>query len=60
MCNEEDLEMATETIFNRFSLDEEASKKIISSPRTSKLNLQMCLTILSLVNQKELLMQQEF
>lgn len=34
MCKEEDLEMATETIFGKFSLDEEASNKIISSPRT--------------------------
>lgn len=34
MCDKEDVEMATETIFQRFTLDEEASKKIISSPRT--------------------------
>lgn len=34
MCKEEDVEMVTETIFERFTLDEEASKKIISSPRT--------------------------
>lgn len=34
MCEKEDVKMATETIFERFTLDEEASKKIISSPRT--------------------------
>jgi len=34
VCDKEDVEMATETIFQRFTLDEEASKKIISSPRT--------------------------
>jgi hypothetical protein len=34
MCKKEDVEMATETIFKPFTLDEKASKKIISSPRT--------------------------
>lgn len=34
MCDKEDVEMATETIFQRFTLDEEAAKKIISSPHT--------------------------
>jgi hypothetical protein len=34
MSNREDFEMATETIYERFTLNEEDSRKIISSPRT--------------------------
>ena len=34
MCEKEDGKMTTETISQRFSLDEEASRKIIFSPRT--------------------------
>lgn len=34
MREKEDIEMATETIFERFVLDEKATEKIISSPRT--------------------------
>lgn len=34
MCKEEENEMATETIFKPFFLDEEAAKNIISSTRT--------------------------
>lgn len=34
MCDKEDVEMASETIFQPFTLDEEATKKIISAPRT--------------------------
>ena len=34
MCEKEDGKMTTETISQRFSLDEEALRKIISSPRT--------------------------
>ena len=33
MGNREDFEMATETIYERFTLNEEDSRKIISSPR---------------------------
>ncbi|WLR41556.1 hypothetical protein LC087_11735 [Bacillus carboniphilus] len=34
MCDKEDIQMATETIFQRHTLDEEDVNKIISSPRT--------------------------
>jgi hypothetical protein len=34
VCKKEEVEMATETINNRFTLNEEESKKIIASPRT--------------------------
>ena len=34
MRKKEDVEMATETIFKPFVLDEDAIRKIISSPRT--------------------------
>jgi hypothetical protein len=35
MCEKEENEMATETIFNRYTLNESESKKIISAPRTT-------------------------
>lgn len=42
MCKKEDVEITTEITFEMFTLDEETSKKIISSSRTKFKKTNVC------------------